>query len=113
MKRMAFALASILSATGLAHSANLTGDQIQAALVGKNLTFTMSGAGKNEAFYSTDGTAKITMGGKADTGTWRVKGAQLCTKWKVIRAGKESCWSVVSEGDGKYKTSTGVMITAE
>ena len=113
MKRMAFTLAVMLSATGLAQAKNLTGDQIQKALVGKNLTFTASGGGKNKAYYAPDGSAKITLGGKPDKGTWRVSGSKMCAKWTWIRDGKESCFTVAPAGDNVYKTSTGVTISVD
>ena len=41
----------------------------------------------------------------SDTGTYRIQGNQLCSKWVKIREGAESCNSVFKAKDGSYEYS--------
>jgi hypothetical protein len=40
-----------------------------------------------------------------DTGTYRLDGAVICSKWIKVRGGAESCNSVYDAGDGKYQSA--------
>lgn len=51
-------------------------------------------------------TVKAQFGGKTYNGQLRIKGNQICTKYKELRKGKESCFSLTKTKNG-YKTSKG------
>lgn len=110
MKRTASTLALGLLMVVGAHAENLTGEQLEQTLVGKDLTFTAKGSGNNKAYYAPDGSAKVTLAGKVDKGTWRISGSKMCVKWTWIRDGKEGCFTVAPAGANTYKSSTGITI---
>ena len=51
-------------------------------------------------------TVKAQFGGKTYNGQLRLKGKQICTSYKQLRKGKESCFSISKTKSG-YKTSNG------
>jgi hypothetical protein len=91
----------------------LNADQIKDMVIGKKLAWVSKNGSKGSTVYFADGTASVTVGGKPDTGKWRLKGSNLCVTWTWIRDGKEGCFTITAAGDDKYDTSTGITFTTE
>lgn len=88
--------------------AEMTGDQIKAAVSGK--TFDFTGEYNGEATFSADGTASMTLKiGTKLGGKWEVEGDKFCTHWDSQDRG---CATWKDEG-GKYVTSTGYTMTPQ
>jgi len=113
MKRIVYFLVGSFIGVSGAHAKNLNADQIRDMVIGKKLAWVSKNGSKGSTVYSADGTASVTVGGKPDTGKWRIKGSNLCVTWTWIRDGKEGCFTIVAAGDGKYDTSTGITFTTE
>lgn len=65
------------------------------------------------ADYRADGTAAARWttgaGGRSTVGTWRLQDDTLCTRWRDVRPGQETCFYYLP-GDGGYRlidTATG------
>ena len=112
MKRIECSVAFIMLTFSAAQAKDLTGEQLQEALVGKQLSFTGK-AGSGNTVYSPDGGAKIMFNGKPDKGKWRIKGSSMCVTWTQIRKGEEGCFTAAAEGGNKFKTSNGFTVTAQ
>ncbi len=58
---------------------------------GKHGTWAGVGGGAGEIFFNDDGSAKVTFGRGEAIGTWTLKGNAICTSWRTLRDGRESC----------------------
>ncbi len=88
--------------------ADMTGDQIKAAVSGKTMDF--AGKYNGTMVFDADGAASMTLKiGVKKTGKWSVKGNQFCSQWQ---GEGEQCGTWNSEG-GKYVTSNGYTMTPQ
>jgi len=53
--------------------------------------------------YFPDGTQTISNSKLSDTGSWRIVGGEVCSKWTKIRKGFEKCFTFFKLEDGKYE----------
>jgi len=106
-------LAISLLLPGVASAQELTGAQIKELLSGKTGSWqSVDGKIKGKTGWGADGRGAVTgnFGDfDQDTGKWRVKGDQYCTRWSKIRKGKESCNPVISLGNGSYQVGNSVF----
>lgn len=103
------------AATGTAAS-ELSGSELKATLVGKNLQWrTSDGKLYGKTVYSPNGKAALSGSnvptGASDEGTWRITGNKLCATWRKLRQGKESCFTATKRKDGAVLLSNGVVVT--
>lgn len=68
-----------------------TGGQIKAALAGNTVRGSMQASGDYAEFYGADGAVKA----KDYTGSWRIKGDQMCLTYGQD---PETCWGVRLDG---------------
>ena len=88
--------------------AEMTGDQIKAAVSGK--TFSFAGKYNGTMNFGTDGTASMTLKiGVKKSGKWSVNGNQFCSQWD---GEGEQCGTWNDEG-GKYVTRKGYTMTPQ
>ena len=88
----------------------MTGAELN-ALLGKGKTIMLGGPGQGyagELAMNADGTGKGTAktdGGKilTLTGTWKIKGDQVCRAWKEFDDGKEICETWEKDGANKVQ----------
>lgn len=102
----AVALPALMLATPA--KAEMTGDQIKAAVSGKTMDF----AGKYNGVmnFGTDGSASMTLKvGIKKTGKWFIKGNEFCSQWD---GEGEQCGTWTDAG-GKYTTSNGYTMTPQ
>ena len=111
---MAAALPILL--LGASAQAAMTDAEIKAALSGKS--FAYSGPGTGTLEYHADGklTVVYDKSGRMQrkTGSWFTRGNKLCSK--LVRRdskGKKTvkCYTLNSAGDGKIKSSDGILLT--
>ena len=50
---------------------------------------------------------KVVDSGFADTGTYRIDGYQICSKWQKIRDGSETCSALYALPDSTYEAADG------
>lgn len=115
LRRMAFAAA--LGLAGLngtvpgAAAGDLDGAAIESELVGRSIVWWEEGGWhKGHLLLSPDGTAEISVDDPepaGDTGRWAIRGGDLCTVWGDLRSGREKCYSVRRDADGRFVTSGG------
>ena len=116
MLKLACAIVICLIPASAALADRLSGDELQAELVGKSLFWkTIDGRASGKATYKSNGSAILRdtkfPGLKIDSGKWVVKGSQFCVTWAKIRAGEEGCYTVTKQSDGSYKTSTNIILS--
>ncbi|CTQ55908.1 hypothetical protein LP7551_04458 [Roseibium album] len=97
---VAAAFAFGLSLTSPSLAASVSPDEV----IGKTWFFQQGGAEGKVTYNRTS--VKVRSGGKTFNGTLRVSGNKICTKYKTLRNGKESCFTVSKTKTG-YKTSSG------
>ncbi|MBO9420309.1 hypothetical protein J7481_12460 [Labrenzia sp. R4_2] len=73
-------------------------------VIGKSWNFSQGKVSGKVTYRAS--TVKAQFGGKTYNGKLRVKGNQICTSYKELRKGKESCFSLTKTNAG-YKTSNG------
>ena len=93
-----------------AMAAPLTGDELKQLIVGKSCTW-VNGKYSGTSSYMADGSASMTGPSGSESGTWRIKGSQLCDKWKESRKGSEKCFTYTQTSPGTYKGSIGFVAT--
>jgi hypothetical protein len=108
--RIAVALVILALGASVASSAVLTAPQLKEKVVGKTCTW-VNGKASGTSNYAADGSASVTVSGAANIGTWRLKGNQICDKFKDMRQGKESCFTFDETSPGSYKGSIGFTAT--
>ena len=69
----------------------------------RNASWTNVRGSSGTATRRPDGTALVDWGSGSDTGTWRIVGDTLCSKWQTAREGKEYCLTVFKVDDGQLK----------
>jgi len=111
------ALVTICFTSTIASAGTLTAEEIQEKIIGKSLSWvTLDGETKGTAKHRKNGNSSVSV--KApyqlkDKGTWRLQGNQFCTKFVVLRDGKERCTTYkTTNKTGVYKTDT-VFVTAK
>ena len=88
--RVALAAAALAAVVGTAIAADMTGDEIKAAIFGKTVYLecgagSTGGTGQGIIYYAADGSALYKSAGKGMLhGTWSVKGNTACTDWKEV-----------------------------
>lgn len=76
-------------------------------LIGKTWNFKQGKISGKVTYKRSSITAKF--GGKTYKGQLRIKGKNICTKYKDIRKGKEDCFSFTKTKNG-YRNSNGATI---
>lgn len=115
LRRIAFAawlgLVSVCGTPSGTAAADLDGPAIESELVGRSIVWWEEGGWhKGHLLLSPDGTAEISVddpGPAGDTGRWAIRGGDLCTVWGDLRGGREKCYSVRRNADGRFVTSGG------
>jgi hypothetical protein len=91
----------------------LKGDELKAAFSGKSGTWeNWDGNRKGTVSYGADGKARLTGSFGAfteDTGVWRIQGDKFCVKWKRLRGGKETCFSIKRLPDGSLDSGQNIV----
>lgn len=116
MKRYLVFAALFIGIASPSAAANLTGAQMKTEIVGKTVFFKTKKGNTGRVRYSKNGKSKLSKTNfdlKKDSGTWRIKGNKFCTTWKVIRKGKERCFSMSKTGAGKYASNDGTVMTVK
>lgn len=66
--------------------------------IGKTLDVEVpNSSDKVTVVFHADGTASMT-GSRSDTGKWRLDETGYCASWRVMRAGREACFTIVPMG---------------
>lgn len=115
MKQYLIATVLVLGLTSPSIAAKLSGDQIRAEFAGKTFSFQTKKGLTGKVRYSKGGKSKMSKTNfdiKKDSGKWRIKGNKICNTWKIIRKGKEKCFSITKTGSGKFTDSSGTAMTA-
>ena len=63
--------------------------------------------------HKTDGTSRLKTPFRSMDGRWRVDAGKLCMTWPKFRGGRERCTELTALGDARFKTESGVVLTAE
>ena len=79
------------------------------ALVGKTWKFEQGGS-SGVVIYKKSSVSVTFSDGTVRKGKLRLKGDQICTTYKEIRNGKETCFGASRSGKG-YKTTSGAILT--
>ncbi len=56
-----------------------------------------------KVFYAAGGNAKGVSGDSSDSGSWEMRGEQLCVQWRQWVKGQRRCFLVGSDGKGRYR----------
>ncbi len=115
LRRIAFAAGwGVVVIAGMpsgAAAADLDGPSIENELVGRSIVWWEEGGWlKGHLRLAPDGTAEISVEDRepaGDTGRWAIRGRDLCTVWGDLRSGREKCYSVRRNADGRFVTSGG------
>lgn len=115
LRRIAFAAALCLAGSNgplsAAAAADLDGPAIESELIGRSIVWWEEGGWHTgRLLLSPDGTAEISIDDperSGDTGRWAIRGGDLCTVWGGLRGGREKCYSVRRDADGRFITSGG------
>ena len=95
-----------------AFAKTLSGSDIQEQIIGKRIDWVINGS-KGTTRYKNNGTSSVSIKSPKklkDKGTWRIKGNKLCSKWTVIRGGKEKCSSFkTTNTKSVYKGAGGIL----
>lgn len=78
----------------------LNAEQIRQLLAGNTLLPAPSENASWIVFYAADGSAKGASDASDDTGQWRIKDHQFCSKWKQWRT-SERCFNVYRNKQGE------------
>lgn len=104
--------ALLIAATlGTAGAGELTGREIEAELVGRQIMWWQADGWQNGTLtLGPRGVADITIAGPGakshDEGTWELRDGALCTTWRVLRA-QEKCYRLTRDDNGRFLTSGG------
>ena len=96
--RTAFAAVAFLALSGCGSSDQLSSSQLRRTFAGNTVQGMTDRGQVYTIYYVPDGTAVVRSGNYIDTGTWRVRNDELCTKWR--KNGDESCGPIVKHGEG-------------
>ena len=77
----------------------VTGPEIQAQWVGKEIVGRVGNGARVVMTMNADGTAKLLLGAVPDTGSWRPWEQGYCAAWKGLRGGQEACFTVKRDGE--------------
>lgn len=105
------AVTAAILAPAASHAAELSQDQIKSEIVGKTWNWKNS-RGEGTMQLDSSGAVNVTTNSSLlpkDSGTWRLDGNSLCTKFKKLRRGKEEC-ATYSKNGNAYVTSTGLTM---
>jgi hypothetical protein len=111
--RIAVALIFLLALTNAAAASNLTTSQIKTQIIGKTMAWD-NHEGTGTVVFNKDGTSAMTLVNSpvaSASGTWKLKGAQMCVNWPTLNP--PYCFSVANVSPGKFRTSSGVDWTAQ
>ncbi|UWU12781.1 hypothetical protein N2599_11400 [Rhizobium sullae] len=105
MKTITVSGCMMLALVSGAYAATLTGEQLKSELVGHTIHW-KSKSGSGITIYKEDGTIEATVDGDKNsyTGTWRIKGNQMCEKFA-----KEACATINSLGGKDYSKKGGTL----
>ncbi|MEM7069082.1 MAG: hypothetical protein AAF478_09380 [Pseudomonadota bacterium] len=87
--------------------------EIEDKIIGKSFKFQTTSGAAGKVKHSRNGKSRLSNTNfelKRDSGTWRFKGNRHCISWKIIRDGKEKCFSYTDNGDGTYRTHDGTKL---
>jgi hypothetical protein len=104
----AFLFVATLETAG---AGDLTGREIEAELVGRQIMWWQADGWQNGTLtLGSGGVADITIAGPGtrshDEGTWELRSGTLCTKWRMLRA-QEKCYRLTRGDSGRFLTSGG------
>jgi hypothetical protein len=116
MRTVPLVLGALLCWAAPGWTAELTGDDIKAKVIGRQFSWrSVDGRFSGVVRYAKNGV--VTTSGnlpanlKSDTGTWRLSGNQLCTKFKKLRQGQETCPTYQLRPDGTIFSTNDVILT--
>ncbi len=90
----------------------MSAEQIKTQIIGKSLGY-YAGAYSGNITYKQNGKMSYTATGRPYSGTWRLKGDQMCTFLSNnFRAGRETCFDWFETADATYKTGLGYKVWA-
>lgn len=109
--RLGAAALLLIVAPGTAGAGELTGREIEAELVGRQIMWWQADGWQNGYLtLGPGGAADITISGPGtrshDEGTWELRDDTLCTKWRMLRA-QEKCYRLTRDDRGRFLTSGG------
>lgn len=118
LRPIAFAAGLCLTGLNVALSgsaaADLDGPAIESELIGRSIVWWEEGGWyKGHLLLLPDGTAEITIYDpepSGDNGRWAIRGGDPCTVWGDLRSGREKCYSVRRDADGRFVTSGGNVV---
>ena len=91
----------------------LTGEDLGELLPGRTATWqTGDRRFRGATTWYADGTQRLTSDIpdiETDTGTWTVRGEELCSSWTKVRNGTESCAPLLRRPDGSYQFNETVL----
>lgn len=91
----------------------LSGAEIRSLVEGKSYRWDTPNGFAGSITVRSDGSQSLTSNIpniESDTGSWRIHGDQLCSRWTKIRGGDESCQTISRQSDTVYVTSTGTRM---
>ena len=108
-------LAVLAMATAASHAAdNLTRSEIRAQILDRPFKYRgFENGQKREGriFYKSNGKMFIlTRQGIVDGGTWRIQGHRFCTRVRLGRNNRKTCFSIGKKKFGRYKTDHGYTL---
>ena len=111
---MAYLLGGILvvTSTTIADAA-MSRAEIEKKFIGKSLKFRTKAGLTGRVKHSRNGKSRLSntnFSVKRDAGSWRFKGSRHCVSWKVIRKGKEKCFTISDTGNGTFRTHDGTKL---
>ena len=109
--RFGVALLLFVITPGTAGAGELTGREIEAELVGRQIMWWQADGWQSGTLtLGPSGGADITISGPGnkshDEGTWELRDGALCTRWHVLRA-QEKCYRLTRGNSGRFLTSGG------
>jgi hypothetical protein len=109
--RLGVALLLFVATVGTAGAGELTGREIEAELVGRQIMWWQADGWQNGTLtLGPRGVADITIAGPGarshDEGTWELRDGSLCTTWRMLRA-QEKCYRLTRDDNGRFLTSGG------
>ena len=97
------ALALVFAAVPVAaQDFQLTPEEVRTTISNKKLFGRGSNGALVDVAFREDGSATVSAGSLNDSGTWRITETGYCATWKVIRQGKEGCFTLVRRGGTLY-----------
>lgn len=106
-----FALGFLALLSGVGHADVLDAAQIRDELVGKSIAwYEVQGWHSGDLVLLPDGRAELTIISphqERDTGTWSMRGNELCTQWQTMRGNQAKCYSISPRTNDEFETSGG------